>query len=106
KVDSCQLRPRPLGGGFFTLERLCLDRLRPAARGLPAHREVQFKVDVIGADGTARPLSEVSPVTRTLATEQFDDHVKRVRLYCHPRLRETLRPMNWEALLSEAAESV
>ncbi|WP_171187666.1 HD domain-containing protein [Alienimonas chondri] len=72
----------------------------------PAHREVQFKVDVIGADGTARPLSEVSPVTRTLATEQFDDHVKRVRLYCHPRLRAVLKPLDWHAELAAAADAV
>ena len=71
----------------------------------PAHREVQFRVDVIGADGTARPLSEVSPVTRTLAAEQFDDHVKRVRLFGHPRLREALRPLDWPALLHAAADA-
>ncbi len=71
----------------------------------PAHREVQFKVDVIGADGAARSLAEVSPVTRTLATEQFDDHVKRVRLYCHPRLRDALRPLDWEAKLGAAADA-
>ncbi|QDT15294.1 HD domain-containing protein [Alienimonas californiensis] len=72
----------------------------------PAHREVQFQVDVIGADGTARPLADVSPVTRTLATEQFDEHVKRVRLYCHPRLRDVLKPLDWQAELAAAADAV
>ncbi|MFH5803472.1 HD domain-containing protein [Alienimonas sp. DA493] len=71
----------------------------------PAHREVQFQVDVIGADGAARPLADVSPVTRTLAAEQFDDHVKRVRLYCHPRLRDVLKPLDWRSKLSEAADA-
>ena len=71
----------------------------------PAHREVQFRVDVIGADGAARPLSAVSPVTRTLAAEQFDEHVKRVRLYCHPRLRGELASRDWPALLADAADA-
>ena len=72
----------------------------------PAHREVQFEIDVLDAAGTPRPLAEVSPVTRTLAAEQFDDHVKRVRLFCHPRLRETLKGRDWAADLTAAADAV
>ena len=66
----------------------------------PAHREVQFAVDVLDADGTPRPLAAVSPVTRTLATEQFDEHVKRVRLFCRPELRDGLRGRDWAAELA------
>ena len=69
----------------------------------PPHREVQFRVDVLDSAGVARPLSEVSPVTRTLAAEQFDDHVKRVRLFCRPDLRDRLRREDWAELLTRAS---
>jgi len=48
----------------------------------PAHREVEFRVDLyFPKPGTYRPLHEVSPVVRALAGTQFDDYVKRVRVY-------------------------
>ena len=57
----------------------------------PAKREVQFDVEIFSAKtGQYRPLVEVSPVVRTLAETQFDDFVKRVRIYVHPRLRTRL----------------
>jgi hypothetical protein len=31
-------------------------------------------------------LGEVSPVVQTLAQRQFDDYVKRVRIFAHPNL--------------------
>ena len=71
----------------------------------PVHREVQFRIDVLDAGGVPRPLSDVSPVTRTLAAEQFDDHVKRVRLYGHPRLRAALAGRDWPAELTAAADA-
>ena len=53
----------------------------------PVAREVQISIEIqFPKEGTWRPLSDVSPVVRALATEQFDDHVKRVRIYAHPRL--------------------
>ncbi len=58
----------------------------------PVQREVEIKVDVYYAkEDCYRPLSEVSPVVRSLAREQFDDYVKRVRVFCHPRLSNCLR---------------
>ena len=66
----------------------------------PPHREVQFEIDVLDAAGVARPRAEVSPVTRTLAAEQFDEHVKRVRLFCRPGLRGELRDVNWAGELA------
>lgn len=58
----------------------------------PIQREVEFKVDIYYAkEDCYRPLSEVSPVVRSLAREQFDDYVKRVRIFCHPRLSTPLR---------------
>lgn len=58
----------------------------------PVEREVQFDIDVYFAkEGKYRPLGEVSPVIRTLAQEQFDDYVKRVRIFAHPRIAAALR---------------
>ncbi len=54
----------------------------------PAEREVEFRLDVrersreTGEDGIRwRTLGELSPVVRSLAREQFDDLVKRVRIF-------------------------
>ena len=49
-------------------------------------REIEFRVTIRTAPGVFRPLKEVSPVVRALAVEQFDDQVKRVRIFVHPRL--------------------
>ncbi len=57
----------------------------------PVQREVEFRVDVYYAkEDRYRPLEQVSPVVRALAQEQFDDYVKRVRIFAHPRLAEDL----------------
>ena len=70
----------------------------------PARREVEFNIDVyFPKHDHYRPLGEISPVVRTLAQQQFDDYVKRVRLFVHPRLAETLRTRSdLSALLDEA----
>ena len=53
----------------------------------PTELEVEFNVDVyFPKQETYRPLGDISPVVRTLAREQFDDYVKRVRIFVHPRL--------------------
>ncbi len=58
----------------------------------PIEREVEFNVEVyFSKTGQYRPLVDVSPVVRTLAQEQFDDYVKRVRLFASPALAEMLR---------------
>lgn len=58
----------------------------------PIAREVQFDVDIhFPKENRYRSLGEVSPVIRTLATEQFDDYVKRVRIFAHPRIVADLR---------------
>ena len=52
-----------------------------------------------------RTLGEVSPVVRALAKEQFDDYVKRVRLFAHPRVADDLRRLsNLASLLSDAID--
>jgi HD superfamily phosphohydrolase len=72
----------------------------------PVRREVEVAVSVYSPkEDRYRPLAKVSPVIRTLAQEQFDDYVKRVRLFVHPRLAERLRALpNLTALVEEAVE--
>ena len=57
----------------------------------PTHKEVEFKVDVFQSkEGVYRPLSSVSPVVAALAKTQFDDYVKRVRVFAEPALAKEL----------------
>ncbi len=72
----------------------------------PVKLEVQFQVDVhFTRENTYRPLGEVSPVVRTLAEKQFDDYVKRVRVFVSPGIREELRDVDWvDRLVSDAIE--
>ena len=72
----------------------------------PITREVQFDVDIhFPKENRYRPLGEVSPVIRTLATEQFDDYVKRVRIFAHPRVITDLRTIkNLPELLNQAIQ--
>lgn len=74
----------------------------------PVTREVEFNVDVFfPKQGVYRPLGEVSPVIHTLATQQFDDYVKRVRLFAHPRIVQDLRQLqNLQELLEKAIEKM
>ncbi len=60
----------------------------------PVKLEVQFKIDIrqdskrhaqaSGATASFQQLSNVSPVVRALATDQFDNFVKRVRIFIAP----------------------
>jgi HD superfamily phosphohydrolase len=53
----------------------------------PVELEVDFDIEVhYPKQGVYRRLGEISPVVRTLAKEQFDDYVKRVRVFAHPRI--------------------
>jgi hypothetical protein len=50
-------------------------------------------------------LAEVSPVVKALAQQQFDDYVKRVRVFAHPRVAADLRTTSrLNALLQEAID--
>ncbi len=72
----------------------------------PVEREVEFNVDVFfPKENCFRRLEEVSPVVRTLAREQFDDYVKRVRVFAHPRIAAELRELkNLPELLNRAVD--
>jgi uncharacterized protein len=65
---------------------------------------VQFDVEIYyPKEDCYRPLGEVSPVVCTLAREQFDDYVKRVRIFAHPRIAADLRRLgNLPQLVDEA----
>ena len=60
----------------------------------PAEREVEFRIQVRERDARTggqaaaawRPLEDLSPVVRSLAREQFDDLVKRVRIFVDPEI--------------------
>jgi len=48
----------------------------------PIEKEVELRIDVYSSkEDTYRSLESVSPVVRSLAREQFDDYVKRVRIF-------------------------
>jgi HD superfamily phosphohydrolase len=72
----------------------------------PVTREVQFDVEIyFPKQNRYRPLGEVSPAVHTLAREQFDDYVKRVRIFAHPRLVTELRRLeNLPEILAEALD--
>lgn len=74
----------------------------------PVEREVEFDFEVYFVkEDRYRRLGEVSPVVRTLAKEQFDDYVKRVRVFGHPRIAERTRQIeNFTELLAEAIDRV
>ena len=72
----------------------------------PVAREVQFDVEIyFPKENRYRPLGEVSPVIRTLATEQFDDYVKRVRIFAHPRIVAELAAARQSARIARSGNS-
>lgn len=74
----------------------------------PVGREVEFRVDIhFPKERRYRPLGEVSPVVRTLATQQFDDYVKRVRIFADPDFATELRALpNLDELVGQAIGDV
>ncbi len=69
----------------------------------PIEREVEFNIDVyFPKTGHYRPLGEISPVVHALGT-QFDDYVKRVRIFAHGRIVADLRKLPQLASLLQAA---
>jgi len=69
----------------------------------PPHREVEFKVPVyFPKENLYRPLASVSPIIESLARCQFDDYVKRVRIFADVRLTGIDQHPEFEASLSAA----
>ncbi len=74
----------------------------------PVKLEVQFQIDVRVRSTAShsgpnfQPLDQLSPVVRSLATEQFDNFVKRVRVFVAPHVAESIR-ITPEQLVDELA---
>jgi len=72
----------------------------------PPHREVEFAIDVyFPKQDRYCPLRQVSPVVEALATTQFDDWVKRVRIFIAPGEASRTAAVDWEAAIGLAAEA-
>ncbi len=70
----------------------------------PQKLEVQLKVEIYDPKRDChRPLEEISPVVRMLAATQFDDYVKRVRVFIHPDVARTARQLSGVDRMVEAA---
>ena len=73
----------------------------------PVRREVEFHVEVFfPKENVYRTLAEVSPAVHTLATRQFDDFVKRVRIFAHPALAAEFRDAKPLELLAESLRAM
>jgi HD superfamily phosphohydrolase len=75
----------------------------------PVKLEVDINTTVRFSDGRSATLGDVSPVAAVLARQQFDNHVKRVRLFVRPDLRPQLRERfqtaeHWSTLLLQCVE--
>lgn len=61
----------------------------------PVELEVQFEVDIFfPKEDCYRSLGDVSPVVKTLAHHQFDDYVKRVRIFSSSQIAAECRRMD------------
>ena len=73
----------------------------------PVRREVEFHVEVyFPKEDVYRTLAEVSPAVHTLARQQFDDYVKRVRIFVHHGLVADLRGAKPLELLSQVLQAM
>lgn len=74
----------------------------------PVKLEVDINMDVVSRDGAVRTLGDVSPVASALARQQFDNHVKRVRVFVREDVRHSLRSHlqteDWGTELIQACE--
>jgi len=70
----------------------------------PIALEVDLNIEIhLPKRDEYKSLEEVSPVVKTLAHQQFDDYVKRVRVFVHPRLAERSRCLsNIDTLVEKA----
>lgn len=73
----------------------------------PPHREIEFSIEVyFPKEDRYRPLREVSPVVDALARTQFDDYVKRVRIFVDRDLRAAWPDAEaWTDLLAAELDS-
>ncbi len=67
----------------------------------PVKLEVQFNIQIQQSDDRFMSLGDLSPVASTLAREQFDNYVKRVRIFVAPHLRDIVRSLDIESMVSK-----
>ena len=74
----------------------------------PPRREVEFAVDIYFPKRQQyRPLQEVSPVVDALARTQFDEYVKRVRIFVAPDAAEAIHKLgDIDRCVARAIENV
>lgn len=74
----------------------------------PVKLEVDINIDVVGRDGQVRTLGEMSPVASALAHRQFDDQVKRVRVFVRDDLRDQLvnEKIDWDEMMTTVIDHV
>jgi HD superfamily phosphohydrolase len=74
----------------------------------PPHREIEINIDIyFPKEKVYHPLHEVSPVVDALARTQFDDYVKRVRIFAHPRIADALNAFpDFETVLNAAIQDI
>ncbi len=61
----------------------------------PVHREVEFRIDVYDRGSESwMPLQQVSPIVQAMSTTQFDDCVKRVRIFVAEHLLPSLKALS------------
>lgn len=60
----------------------------------PASLDIQFRMEVLLRNGQFRPLGDISPMVQALATQQFDETVKRIRIFASPFLAPKIRESN------------
>lgn len=72
----------------------------------PIHREVEFNVDVFDAQtGLWSALRDMSPIVNAMSNTDFDDCVKRVRIFVSAHLLEPLRRLtDLESVVKEVLE--
>lgn len=73
----------------------------------PVKREIEIQVEVyFPKEARYRPLVDVSPVVQTLAKKQFDDYVKRVRIFVAREVVDKARhATDLPSLLHEAIDA-
>lgn len=76
----------------------------------PVKLEVDINMDIIGRDGIVRRLGEVSPVAAALANRQFDDQVKKLRVFVRGDLRAAIEqrvaPEQWSSMITRVTDAL
>ena len=70
--------------------------------------QIEINIDIyFPKEKVYHTLHEVSPVVEALARTQFDDYVKRVRIFAHPRIANALRGLpDFDSVLNLAIQDL